>query len=350
MTTVVERPTGSIDPGVKLPAAVRRNAAKADLIQKETYNPDPPADPNAPANPDPAQPPAPVAQQPDPAQPPAPAQPPMDDATRIRNLEQGLSAMNGRLAKSEREKAGLQSHIAGLERTIATMSAQTPAPAAQPDPALSASSLISPDQREEFGNELIDVAGRAAEERLSPKLKNLEETVGRLSSQIEQSATEKFAAARGALFQYMTDNLPNWEQMNVDDKFLNWLDLSDKFSGVKRADLLKAAYDANDSPRVLAFFKGYLSEEAAVAPAPSVPDTTMNPQTGGEKVDLASLAAPGRAKSPASQTPQSKPIYSRAQIAAFYVDVTAGRYRGKEDEKARIENDIFAAQQEGRVR
>ena len=41
--------------------------------------------------------------------------------------------------------------------------------------------------------------------------------------------------------------------------------------------------------------------------------------------------------------------YTRPQISAFYRDVTAGKYRGKEAESEQIERDIFAATNEGRI-
>jgi hypothetical protein len=64
-------------------------------------------------------------------------------------------------------------------------------------------------------------------------------------------------------------------------------------------------------------------------------------------VPLSSLQAPGKARSPAP-VPDKKTI-SRADIAAFYSRQRQGYYRGKEAEVARYEQEIFAAQAEGRV-
>ena len=101
----------------------------------------------------------------------------------------------------------------------------------------------------------------------------------------------------------------------------------------------------------------FLSEEAAVDPATLTPgnlgDGSGNPtRPVTPKVSLERLAAPGRAKTAAapSAAPAEKPIFTRAQIADFYAQSTAGKFRGNLAEKARIEAEIFAAQREGRVR
>lgn len=112
--------------------------------------------------------------------------------------------------------------------------------------------------------------------------------------------------------------------------------------------MLKAAYAQGDARRVLAFFNGFLAEEAATSPAEAEPEVET---ARVSKVPLQNLAAPGRAKSAASNSaPAEKPIFTRAQIATFYADVAAGRYRGKDADKVKLETQIFEAQREGRIR
>ena len=67
------------------------------------------------------------------------------------------------------------------------------------------------------------------------------------------------------------------------------------------------------------------------------------------KVPLEAFAAPGRAKTAAATAPAEKPIITRAQIATFYADKAAGKYRGKEAEADRLERMIFEAQRDGRI-
>jgi len=45
----------------------------------------------------------------------------------------------------------------------------------------------------------------------------------------------------------------------------------------------------------------------------------------------------------------AKPFYTRERVAELYDDHRRGAYAGREKEWSQIENDIFAAQREGRI-
>ena len=108
------------------------------------------------------------------------------------------------------------------------------------------------------------------------------------------------------------------------------------------------AFERNDTPRVQAFFTGFLAEEAALDPASGETGRTEAP---ANKVSLENLAAPGRAKSAAAtNAPAEKPIFTRAQIAKFYADAAAGKFKGRDAERDRLERQIFEAEREGRIR
>ena len=59
--------------------------------------------------------------------------------------------------------------------------------------------------------------------------------------------------------------------------------------------------------------------------------------------------SPLRRSAGAAAPTGSKPSYTTADIAAFYDDIRKGKFKGREDERAKIERDIFAAQAEGRI-
>jgi hypothetical protein len=65
------------------------------------------------------------------------------------------------------------------------------------------------------------------------------------------------------------------------------------------------------------------------------------------------LTAPGRAHPAGGNdlpSPADKPIFTRQQIAAFYRAVREQQFAGREADKAAIEQAIFLAQTEGRIR
>lgn len=341
-----------IDPNVKIPAAVRAAAKRADEAF-HAYRDHPveeqPAEPaaEAPAEPpvvtsqgNPEQSPASLAKEPA-AEAPAEAPATGEDET----WEHKYKSVNGRYVRLQEQLRTALDRITDLQNVIASLQT-APAPA-KAEPA-KAERLITPEEETDYGTDFLNVVGKKAREELLPVISQYEQKIGELEKKlqgvngvVQQTAHEKMLAG-------LDSNLPNWRELNVNPEFLSWLRLPDPYSGAIRHDMLKAAYAQGQANRVLAFFNGFLAEEAAVAPAQAEPD---NRGTRVPKVPLETLAAPGRAKTAASASaPAEKPIFTRAQIAAFYADVAAGRYRTYEAERAKIESQIFAAQADGRIR
>jgi hypothetical protein len=101
---------------------------------------------------------------------------------------------------------------------------------------------------------------------------------------------------------------------------------------------------------VLNFFKGFVSELAAEDPDQNIP-TVVPPAPAPARPSLETLAAPGRARTSAQpNAPTEKQIITTADIDAFYDAVRRGMYRGREAEQAQLEQELFLAQREGRVR
>lgn len=110
--------------------------------------------------------------------------------------------------------------------------------------------------------------------------------------------------------------------------------------------MLRSAFENNNGPRVLAFFKTFTNENAAFQTGAQI-ETAGQPQ-----VDLNTLVAPGRASdgsAPRAQEESSGRQWTQAEIGQFYADVQRGVYRDDPAKKAAIENDIFAAQSAGRI-
>lgn len=339
------------DPDVKLPKGVLAAAAKADELfntfrdqpaeQREdvTLEGNPDLDPNSLATN-----PVDVSQQPqtvinDQSQ----AQP----AEGEESWEHKYKSVHGRYVRAQETIRQQADTIQNLQNIIATMQVASPAPAGETTE-LAAEKLITPEEANDYGEDFLKVVGKKAREELAPVINSYKAEIDRLKKQLEGVSGVFQQDAQKKLLSSLDDKLPNWRQMNTDQQFLDWLSLPDPYSGAIRHDMLKAAYAQGDAHRVLAFFNGFLAEEAAVAPANAEPEigTTTVP-----KVPLQNLAAPGRAKTAAASTaPAEKPFFTRAQIAAFYADVAAGKFRGRDADKNKAEAEIFSAQREGRIR
>ena len=250
--------------------------------------------------------------------------------------------MKGRFERSETVNRSLNERITQLEGMMATMSSPPPATPVTPP------TLVTPDEVTEYGGEFLDLVGRRAKEIVSPEVQALKDELETLKSRLGNVGEHIAKDARGRMHAFLNERVPNWLEINDNEKFLNWLALPDTYSGAIRHSMLKAAYAANDAPRVLAFFNGFLAEEAASTPPAPAPDPAA---PVAPKVPLETFAAPGRAKSAATPlVPPEKPTISRADVTKFYEDLRRGVYRGRDEEKARIEAMIFEANRDGRIR
>jgi cell division septum initiation protein DivIVA len=256
--------------------------------------------------------------------------------------------MKARWERADRDNKRLSEEVSNLRNVIATMQAAPPPAAPATPPELQAQSLITPQEMSDYGEEFLNVVGKKAREIAGAEISQLKQQIEQLSRGMQTTTQMTIAQARDTMLKELDENLPAWRDLNTDPNFIAWLRLPDAFSGAIRHDLLKDAYDQNNTARVSAFFQGFLAEEAAVAPANAPPATPR--AAPAQRVPLETFAAPGRAKSAAAQAPAEKPIITRAQVTAFYADVAAGKYRGREQEKNRLEAEIFSATNEGRLR
>lgn len=335
---MVAHTTPRNDPNIKIPSAVQRLAAEAEAAF-HAVNGAPPAEApvDAPAEP------APVAAEVAPVTPevtpaaPAPVAAP--------DWEHAFKSMKGRYDSAQNSLRDLSAQVASFQARIAELEARP----AEVAPELRPESFLTPEETSEYGVEFLDVVGKKALEKISPEMAALKKELAALKGHVEGSAAATAANARNAMNKALDENIPSWREVNVAQEFHSWLALPDPMSGAIRHSLLSAAYEQNNTPRVAAIFNGFLAHEAALAPAPPAePDLEA---IVADKIPLASLAAPGRAKTAAAPgAPVEKPIFSTAQISKFYADVAAGRYRGKEAEYNRIDAQIVEAGREGRVR
>lgn len=334
-----------IDPNVKLPAAVRAAAARSDEIVKAMQAGQAPEVTTEGNGVNPPELEASNLLQPNettlesaPAAEPAAADP--NDQT----WEHKYNSVNGRYTRSQKQIRDMAEQIQNLQQIIANLQVTQQS---APIPDFQIEKLVTEDEERDYGSDFLNVVGKKAKEELAPVIKAYESKISDLEKKLQGVHGVVAQDAQTKMLSDLDDKLPTWRDLNYDKEFLDWLALPDPFSGVIRHDMLKAAYAQGSSSRVLAFFNGFLAEEAAVAPAnvPDVGDTQVVP-----KVPLSSLAAPGRAKTTAASAPVEKPIFTRAQIAQFYTDIAANKYKGRDAEKNKLETQIFDAQREGRIR
>ncbi len=352
-----------IDESIVLPAAVRAANERADALQQQ-INPTTP--PPAPAPEAPQQQPAaptasvPQAQElaptPQPVSPaplaPAPEAPPVEPPPPVPGSEDAkwehqYRSMKGRYDAAAKMIDGLNQRIASLDGEIQTLRAAPPAPATPGVP-----EGLTEEDVNLFGPDMIALIDKVAAARVA----KLGQRVDQVHDSVQVDARQRLFDELDKTFGPFAEGQPPiWRAINTDPQFLGWLNLPDLASGRIRSELLKEAFDANNTARVVHFFRSFISEAPpapATEPAAPAPASAPPVQPPSNRIPLASLAAPGAARpaAPAQPgAPAEKRIWKTSEIARFYDDMRRGSYAGKEAQAELLEQDIYAAQLENRV-
>jgi hypothetical protein len=219
--------------------------------------------------------------------------------------------------------------------------------------------VIPEEHIQEYGSDLIDAARQWARAETQPEIDRLTrqqeeyaEGQKRLREEMVRTRVESYLNADPVLSS-------RWEQLNHDEGFKAWLAQVDPMTGQPRQVFLNQAYFAGDAARCATFFRTFIAEHTAYpgsSPAAVQTPGYRNGNGNGQVADrltLEELAAPGRARggSPSSGAPaDSKRIWTPNAIARFYDERRTGKFQGREAEAARLEQDLFTAQSEGRYR
>jgi hypothetical protein len=262
-------------------------------------------------------------------------------AQKWRTLQGMYNAEVPRLHQQTREQA---QRLAQMEQLLATLSAQQSS-AQHTQPTIE--KLVSEKDVEEYG-ESLDVMRKVSREELIPvaqRLAQIENMFRQMQSnvipQVQAVAQKQAATTEQQFWADLTAMVPNWRQVNDSDAFQTWLLDIDPLTGITRQTYLEDAQRGLDARRVGAFFRTWLENtgQAGVAQSPS----------RGSSSELERQVAPGRSKSTGNPTANKGKTYSPDDIKAFFNDVRAGKYKGREQDRDRIERDIFAAQRENRI-
>ena len=302
-------------PRAVLEAEERAERLHQELIARQQQpGENPPADPPNGENPpeDPPKNPEPPANQNDSQTPPANQQ---DDnwEHRFKVLQGKYNSEVPRFANELKElKARLDAVLAENEQ----LKAKPPEP------------LVKPEEIEEYGPGLVDLARRIAKEEMMAK----DAEINRLKAQIQGLSEATTNTVTNDFYRSLSAIVPDWEKLNEDPGFLKWLAEVDELTGVPKLSLLAQAEVARDAVRAAKFFTAYKK--------------TSQTWAANSAQSLENQLVPPTNKSP--ETPPSKKIWTRGEISDFYSRMRRGLVSDKD--AIAIEADITAASIEGRIR
>lgn len=189
------------------------------------------------------------------------------------------------------------------------------------------STLISQEDREKYGDDLLDVIKRAAQEQVAAK----DQEIAALKSRLESIHSDTAKNAEVSFYDRLSQLTPDWVTVNDDPGFLKWLDEYDGLTGKRRQDLLSDAENSRDADRVSRFFNAWKSQQkTTTASTNKALEAQVVPETN-------KVVTP----------PKAKRFFTRAEIADFYSRARRGEVSNAD--MVAVESEIHAATLEGRV-
>ena len=202
-------------------------------------------------------------------------------------------------------------------------------------------SLITDEDKEAFGPDLIDLIERATNSKvatLANREAELVKEIKELKGQLGNVTERQVVSEKDRFLSSLAQQVPDWETLNIDPGFLSWLQEVDPVYGIPKQVALSNAYEGGDVARVATIFNSYKGTLAPKAP---------KAKTGQQ--ELQRQVAPTRTRSGTPPTnSESDQYFTNQDIEQFYTDWRRGVY--DDAEAAIMEKQIHAAAAEGRIR
>lgn len=249
-----------------------------------------------------------------------------------------------------RQKDGLAGRVAQLEHILSTLQQPPSQPAQNTQPN---TRYVTEKDVTDYGDSL-ETMRRVAREELAPVFAQLQNTINsvgqNVSNQVQHVAQRQALTQEEIFYQKLRQVVPEWEQINADANFQQWLSGVDPQTGIQRQIYISDAHQRLDVNRVAHFFHAWVAQQQQAAQAQQVATTSPQTVTRSPATQLELQVSPGHSRAVAPPAGSGTPkVWARSAITKFYDDVRKQYYRGKDAEREQIERDIFAASREGRV-
>lgn len=181
---------------------------------------------------------------------------------------------------------------------------------------------------EEYDETVVRMAERVSDSKTKQAMEAMQKKMQAVQNQLQ-------AQTEAAFYAELARVVPDWEAVNADDGWLNWLGEKDRYTGVTRQVLLNDAFNAGDVIRVANFFEDF----KGVSKTPVQQKAATAPSVSSQVVPRSTSAAPVA----------SKPTISMAEWQERVQEVVSNRGNHTAEALRQIEADLDAAIREGRV-
>lgn len=231
---------------------------------------------------------------------------------RALKAEQRYQVLQGKYNKEIQEvrQQSNEHEVSTLKNEIAQLRQQLTDAAAKPAAPMVGASLD--ELREDYGSELIDGLRAAIMAEVNSHVSNVQRDVQQ----------DSFATKQALLSQRLAGHSIDFQSVNSDPLFHEWLSKFDPNTGVQRQQTLTDLFNRGQIDATAAMFTDFVSGGTQQTNASPFNQHVQQPTTA-----------------PAAPIPQPAPAYSPAQIAQFYSDWARGKYTA--EEANRIEREII---------
>lgn len=201
------------------------------------------------------------------------------------------------------------------------------------------SGVITDEDADAIGEDAVDIVKRASQKAVESSVAPLKEELNRLKAekaleQRKQAEALKQQAYNGFLNELKT-YVPDFQKIDKDVRFLEFMEGHDETTGEKRLDMFKSAEEYLDAERVADFFIEF--------------KRTL-PRSKRERLEE-NITPDGTSSSSNVNTTKGKEeFFTARQVEDFFNDVSKGVYRNRQKEANEIEARITKAYVEGRIR
>lgn len=277
------------------------------------------------------------------------AQPPQGAQPVASQSDHRYSVLQGKYNSETRELRGQVQDLIAQNRAMTAILAQrnaapaAPAPTAVPktqrDRALAAG--FTDKEIEEFGEDVVAMMVRTAENISAPQIAALRQENARLAGAMQNTTATITRNAEERFWDGLSELVPEWAEINQSQEWLDWLQQIDIISGQPRNAGLQNAFAEFNARRVAAIMGAFKAEDARTRST-----------VGQSHIDPSTLIAPGQphggTPAPTGSSDADVRIWTEEEVRQFYSNVRRGRLKGAE--KARIEAELNKALAQGRIR
>ncbi|MBT7538603.1 MAG: hypothetical protein HN683_04645 [Gammaproteobacteria bacterium] len=239
----------------------------------------------------------------------------------------------------------LHSQVKNLETQIETLNSQVTALTTQQEQAptpqsVERTSLVTDEDRQEFGEDLIEVQRKVAREETADLTKRFEALEAENAMLKQQQGETENKVSTQSFEQRLARLVPDFEEINTNPSWIAWLNEVDPILRGPRMGAAQNAYAEGDAEAVAHYVQLFKDTEQPVDTPDPTPSKELESQIQPSTTSTAATTAPS----------VNGKIYNDAAVRKMFLKVMELNANGRTEEARKLEAEIDSAYTENRVK